>query len=129
MRLTTAFALPLLVASAALAAGGCRTTTALPERPPDVTGEVTQVSAVQGPDAIGSLRVEENPADSSGSAKYVLTVTPATVLVVRPGGVAEEVGFGEMVVGQRVQAWITGPVRESYPMQATASHVLVLERE
>ncbi len=129
MRLTTAFALPWLVASAAFAAGGCRTATALPERPPDVTGEVTQVSAVQGPDAIGSLRVEENPADSSGSAKYVLTVTPATVLVGRPGGVTEEVGFGEMVVGQRVQAWITGPVRESYPMQATASHVLVLERE
>ena len=123
MRLFSAF--PLLLAAVP---GACRTTTALPERPPDVTGIVTQVVAAQGPDAIGTLRVEENPADSSGSAKYVLTLTHETILVVRPGEVTEEIGFGDMVVGQRVEAWITGPVRESYPMQADASHVLVLNQ-
>jgi hypothetical protein len=127
MRTTSALALLFAVAFQATAMSGCRTTTALPERQPDVTGVVTQVSATEGPAAIGTLRVEENPADSSGSAKYVLTVTHETMLVVRPGELSEEIGFGDMVVGQRVQAWITGPVRESYPMQATASHVLVLD--
>lgn len=127
MRTTSALALLFAGAFQAAAMSGCRTTMALPERQPDVTGVITQVSAAQGPEAIGTLRVEENPADSSGSAKYVLTLTHETMLVVRPGELTEEIGFGDMVVGQRVQAWITGPVRESYPMQATASHVLVLD--
>lgn len=121
----TAIAIPLLLALS-LTVAGCRTTTALPDRDPDITGVITHVSAVQGPNSLGTIRVEANPADSSGSPKYVLTLTRGTILVVRPNEITEPLDFAQVMVGQRVSAWITGPVRESYPMQATASHVLVM---
>ena len=124
MRITTM--LPLL----ALVALGCSTTTALPERAPDVSGIVTAVRAIdaEAPNAgeqIGTIRVEENPADSSGSAKFDLRLTRETLIVVRPGEVTDPGTFDQILTGQRVDVWITGPVAESYPAQAAASHVLV----
>ena len=119
--------LPPLVVAIALAA--CATKVALPEREPDVRGVVTAVTPADagetGGERLGTLRIEENPADASGSAKWVLTITGNTIVLVRPGEVTEPASFERLVIGQRVDAWVTGPVRESYPMQADASHVLV----
>ena len=118
--------LPLL----ALLALGCTTRIFMPDRPPDVTGVVTAVRAIdpEAPNAgeqLGTIRVEENPADSSGSAKYDLRLTRETIIIVSPGEVTNPGTFAQILTGQRVEAWITGPVAESYPAQATASHVVV----
>lgn len=105
----------------------CATRTALPDHDPDITGFVTRISTLGGAaeGVLGEIRVEANPADSAGSPKYVLTVTEETVLLLRPGEITERLSFEELVVGQRVDAWVTGPVMESYPMRARASHVLI----
>ena len=120
--------LPLLVCALSIAAA-CATKVALPSRDPEVRGVVTAVTPAaageSGDQPLGTLRIEENPADSSGSAKWVLSITGNTIVLVRPGEVTEPASFERLVIGQRVEAWITGPVRESYPMQATASHLLV----
>ncbi len=62
---------------------------------------------------------------STGGAKSRLTV-PSTARVLRraEAGVTD-VGFGALRVGQRVEAWFTGPVAESYPTQTTASVIVV----
>lgn len=120
--------LPLLAVALAIGAA-CATKVALPTREPEVRGVVTAVTPADagetGSERLGTLRVEENPADSSGSAKWVLTITGNTIVLMRPGEMTEPASFQRLVIGQRVDAWVTGPVAESYPMQATASHLLV----
>ena len=120
--------LPLLALALSIVAA-CATRVALPSRDPEVHGIVTAVTPADagetGGERLGTLRVEENPADSSGSAKWVLTITGNTIVLVRPGEMTEPASFQRLVIGQRVDAWVTGPVAESYPMQATASHLLV----
>lgn len=120
--------LPLL-ALALVTSAVCATKVALPTREPEVRGVVTAVTPADagetGSERLGTLRVEANPADSSGSAKWVLTITGNTIVLMRPGEMTEPASFQRLVIGQRVDAWVTGPVAESYPMQATASHLLV----
>ena len=126
MRIPTA--VPPLALALTIAAA-CATKVALPSRDPEVRGIVTAVTPSEagetGGERLGTLRIEENPADSSGSPKWVLTITANTIVLVRPGEITEPASFQRLVTGQRVDAWITGPVRESYPMQAEASHILV----
>lgn len=57
---------------------------------------------------------------------YWFTLTDQTELVNSQG---ETVTHGELKVGQRVQAWHTGAVNESYPAQATLAKLVVLEDE
>ncbi|HUF28551.1 MAG TPA: DUF3221 domain-containing protein [Gemmatimonadaceae bacterium] len=105
----------------------CATRTALPDRDPAITGFVTEIATHAGAaeGVLGEIRVEANPADSAGSPKYVLTITDETVLLLRPDEITERLPFEQLVVGQRVDAWVTGPVMESYPARARASHVLI----
>ena len=35
--------------------------------------------------------------------------------------------FEALQVGQKVEAWFTGPVAESYPVQAVASDIVILK--
>lgn len=84
---------------------------------PSIIGEVTAI-------VLPAIRVEENPADSSGSAKASVRVADGTHVLRRDGTV---VGTAELRVGQRVKVWFTGPVAQSYPVQATA-RVIVIEQ-
>jgi hypothetical protein len=68
------------------------------------------------------VRIEENPADLGGSAKAVLRVTESTRILHRSGAA---VSLSDFRVGKRVRAWVTGPIMESYPVQATASAVVI----
>jgi hypothetical protein len=55
-----------------------------------------------------------------------VTVTEDTRIHVQHGSEFEEATFSDLQVGQYVEAVFAGPVAESYPVQATASEIVVL---
>lgn len=88
----------------------------IPTEAPSIQGTITAVQQD------GRIRVEEQPEEESGSAKAVIRLDEDSRVVYREGGAG---GPGELAVGQRVSAWFTGPVAESYPVQATAAVVVI----
>jgi hypothetical protein len=88
----------------------------IPSEAPFIQGAITALEA-------GSVLVEENPSDVSGSPKALLRLTDNTRILHRSGAVARR---SDLTVGLVVSAWVTGAVAESYPVQANAL-VIVLE--
>jgi hypothetical protein len=113
--------LHLALAGSLILAAACApvSTPPVPDTPASIEGRVTAVT--RSGERIGTIRVEERPADASGSAKASVRVTQSTT-VVRG---AETVDFNALQVGQWVRVWFTGPVAESYPVQATGSAVAI----
>jgi hypothetical protein len=68
------------------------------------------------------IRIEEVPADLTGTAKALLRLTDTTRIQLHSGAVASP---SDLRVGQGVSAWVTGPIMESYPVQADASAVVI----
>ena len=94
-----------------------------PQEAPSIRGTLTAIeSGTQGQG--GLLTIEEDPNATAGSAKARVRLTGATNLI-RANG--QRLGFTEFKVGQRLEAWFEGPVAESYPVQATAKAVRVIE--
>ncbi len=112
-----------LAAAAALAVAGCGPRRA-PTDPPAIAGRITSVSANETGDA-GSIMVE-----GSGSlgdkASFKVPGTVAVLRQVKDGSIAAAT-FGDLQTGMRVSVWSEGPVAESYPVQATASVVLIVD--
>ena len=92
----------------------------LPESPPSISGRITSVD--RAGEKIGSIRVEAQPADSAGSDKAVARIGQGTTVVGVGGTVTD---FDELKVGQWVRVWFSGPVAQSYPVQASASAVAI----
>ena len=80
---------------------------------PSITGVVTNISGDR-------ILVEENPQQSAGSAKASVRITEKTEIRSSSGGTATR---GDLRVGDQVRVWFTGPVMESYPVQATAARI------
>lgn len=94
-------------------------TATIPADAPSIIGVVTSI----GPGR--TLRIEEKPSDESGSAKAVVRVPEGVAIRDRDSNTPRT--FEDLQQGATVSAWFTGPVAESYPVQATAS-ALVIER-
>ena len=104
-----------------LSAASCtRTPVELPATPPSIAGTITSVD-IDG-EHLGSLRVEAVPGEEAGSDKAVVRIEQRTALLNDSG---QKVGLSQFKVGRKVRAWFTGPVRESYPVQADASTVIL----
>jgi hypothetical protein len=78
-------------------------------------GTVTSVS-------VRGLRVEVNPGESSGSPKAQVTIPEGTPVTDRSGRMYDP---GSIRLGSIVSVWFTGPVAESYPVQARARAVVL----
>lgn len=100
-------------------AGCAQPTTEIPNSQPSIAGRITHID--RSGDATARIRVEERPGEQSGSAKAVAAVTAET-RVITGSGAADH---NALVVGQWVRVWFTGPVAESYPVQARAATVVV----
>ena len=87
----------------------------IPTDAPTIQGIITATAG-------NSIRVEENPADESGSDKAMLNITDNTRILRRSG---ETAGMSDLATGLRVSAWVTGPVAESYPWQGAASTIVI----
>jgi hypothetical protein len=94
-----------------------------PSGPADITGQVTRSTA--GPNGVVVL-VEENPLDTSGSAKASVTVDSRTRLLRQTETGEITVDRGELRSGLRVSVWFEGPVAESYPVQGKAGTLVIL---
>ena len=55
-----------------------------------------------------------------------MRVESDTRILLQAGNAMMEVTFGDLMVGQTVEAWFTGPVAESYPVQAKASQIVIV---
>lgn len=103
-----------------------------PEGDPTIRGVLTELSAQQSDDVLGSIRVVWTEDSAVGAqADYdaaQLTITSDTTLArgASAQGSTEPMAFGDLRVGDIVDVWFTdGPVAESYPVQAGAAYVLV----
>ena len=92
----------------------------------DVRGVVSNVSAdPSGPG--GAFLVRGTPLGQSGVDYASVRVTPDTRIYVESGGSLAPAGFAALRDGQTVKVDLVGPVAESYPVQATAGTVVILE--
>lgn len=106
----------LLSGALLLSACSPAVTASIPRTTSSITGQVTAI-------ALPMVVVEENPGEPHGSAKARVRITKATQVLREGDGVVDVTTLG---VGQQVKVWFTGPVMESYPLQATAG-VIVIE--
>ena len=93
----------------------------------DIRGLVTSVSRAGGGKALGSILVEGEIEKDTSFDKASITVTPDTRIYVSRGGGLEDAAFDSLKIGQKAQATFTGPVAESYPVQAVASRIEILD--
>ena len=113
----------ILAACLVLALPGCASNTEPIETESDFTGFITDVQAGQAKDITGRISVESH-ADKIVS-KYVITVNKDTAIFRQDGSNYNKAEFKELEARQWVKIWFTGPVLESWPMQATALQIVI----
>ena len=92
---------------------------------PDIRGVITSITEGSG-DVIGSVRIEGAIAPDTTYDKAVVRVEGDALLFRQVGNAMTEITFADLTVGQPVAAWFTGPVAESYPVQAKASQIVIV---
>ena len=130
-------AVPGLALVLALAGcGGGASAGALPDEHAGIEGTVTSVRPFdprdQPPtDRVGVLRVEEypdrqvgDPGLPTGGDKATVTVTTDTRILGQKAGALQRAAFDDLATGQQIAVWFSGPVAESYPVQATAATIV-----
>jgi hypothetical protein len=95
---------------------------AAPSGSPSIRGTITRVSPLAGQ---GVVLVEERPQDQGGSEKASVTVNGATRIYRGRISASTRGSFSDLRTGQLVDVWYEGPVLTSYPLQATASVILI----
>jgi hypothetical protein len=115
-------ALVLLVTAGGIALLVMARSDAAPSGSPSIRGTVTSVSPLA---AQGVILVEERPQDRAGSDKASVTVNAATRIYRGRVSASTKGSFSDLHNGQLVEVWFAGPVLTSYPVQATASVILV----
>ena len=91
----------------------------------DFTGFITEIQPVGREGTIGQILVESH-ADKLVD-KYMVTIKDETLIFKQDGEDRHKIAFEALVTKQRVQIWFSGPIMESFPMQATARQVVVTE--
>jgi len=94
----------------------------LPDSGPGIRGVITKSNSTAGSRFI---LVEENPSDAAGSQKASVRLNDGTKIYRRVGSNLEKIGQAELTAGKTVSVWFEGPVAESYPVQGSASLVLL----
>ena len=95
---------------------------AAPNGPPSIRGTITSVSPIGGQ---GVILVEERPQDRAGSDKASITVNAATRIYRGRVSASTKGSFSDLRNAQLVEVWFAGPVLTSYPVQATASVIVI----
>ena len=97
----------------------------IPRTPPSIRGVITS-AALDGRSTLagirGSVRVESGHPDPGSYDKAVVAWDASTRIARRDGTPAAP---DELARGVTVSVWFTGPVRESYPVQAVAGLIVV----
>lgn len=105
---------------------GCTAETA-PTPNPAIRGSITSRNAGSGGDRVGSILVEGQIEQDTSFDKASIAITGETNIFEQVGQERRPATFEALQVGRQVEAWFTGPVAESYPVQATASNIVILK--
>lgn len=123
------------IACAILFGGTCWVLLAAAVEPPsgkaDIRGTATRVSladeAARKRGILATILVEGAKEKTTSYDKASIRITDKTKLEKRVDKERKTCKPEDLKVGCKVQAIFTGPVAESYPVQATAREVLILE--
>lgn len=92
----------------------------------DVRGDITQITNSDVKEILGMILVEGDLEEDTKVDKASVTITDKTkIFVLGNEGVVEEADFSFLQAGQIVEVEFTGPVKESYPVQATAKTIVM----
>jgi len=92
----------------------------------DVRGTVKKLTVFRGQGSVGGILVEGSKEKDTTNDKASVTVTTATKIYRWVNGKKKDAKFTDIKEGSTVQCVFTGPVLESYPVQAKAGEVLIL---
>lgn len=123
---TIFWATTALLAVVALAAACGDDSEADVDDDPDIRGTITAVSPGMS-DVIGYARIEGNIEPDTEYDAAVVRIEEDTDIFRTENGQQVVAGFDDLEAGQQVEAWFTGAVAESYPVQAKASRIVILE--
>lgn len=99
------------------------------ETKPDIHGPADKVTAAN--DAakkngiLGSMLIEAPKEAKFAYDKAFVRVNNRTKIQKMNGKLVEDAKFEEIKNGVKISVWFTGPVAESYPVQATAGKILI----
>lgn len=124
-RLTTAALAVLLAACAGAPGDPAVDGSANLNVPADAASIIGDVKQVEGGGQPTRILVEQIPTRSAGEPIAWVDVTPRTRILARSGGRTARASAAELAVGARVWVWFDGPVRESFPVQATGGTILI----
>jgi hypothetical protein len=91
----------------------------------DFIGFITEIHPSQEGGIPSRISVESH-ADKIVT-KYTITIKNETLIFQQDGDNLRSVTFAALETKQWVEIWFSGPVMESWPMQATAQQVVILE--
>jgi beta-N-acetylhexosaminidase len=95
-----------------------------------IRGNITNIyktTEYKTEDIIGSILIEGSIEKDTEYDKASVTITKETRIFESKNGKLIKVSFGSLKLNQRVQALFTGMVAESYPVQARAEELVILE--
>ena len=93
-----------------------------PTQDPSIRGTISSAELTGG--GIGTILIEGPLAEDTSFDRASVTIASDTEVFAADGSKIEPAQLAE---GQRVEAWFTGAVAESYPVQATAAAVKILD--
>ncbi len=94
------------------------------DKAPDIHGIADKVkTSVDGKG--GSIYVEAPKGAKFAYDKAMIRVNDKTKIQRMNGKLVEDAKFAEIKNGVKVSVWFTGPVAESYPVQATAGRIII----
>lgn len=93
----------------------------------DVRGKITSISVSATNPALGTVLIEGKLEKDTHVDKASARVTAETSVFRMEDGKKVAGKFSDLKVGQTVEALFTGAVSESYPVQGTASEIVILQ--
>ena len=105
--------------------GGSPPPAPLPSGAADITGSIKTLTAGAGAASV-SVLVVADPSVTSSVDRAVVSVNADTLVWAPAGEGRRALSVADLAVGQRVAVRFSGPVAESYPVQAGAADVEVL---
>lgn len=110
---------------------GCGPSGATPSTGADIRGTITDILQADAQSReegmVGSVFIEGVIEEDTQFDKASVTITDKTCIFEQKGQERLPVTFESLKIGQRVEARFTGGVLESYPVQATASEIVILK--
>ncbi len=127
-------ALALLLAFVWVSSAGCTASAELPSQtlvlpgPPDIKGQVTRLDPGNGR-AVRFLVESDSEEEPRGLDKAWIRFGRSALVYLRQGKSWKRASVDRLKTGLQVEVWFEGPVLESYPVQAQAKIVAIVEAD